>query len=462
MHLGIQGRLEREKDLVEVHDPARSVAQRRREHALVAERYELPGLHAEGDPRCNQRRDDCNPDARNSRADERGHDRERSDCEALARRCADPRGSATRTQWPAREAVMREAFYARATASSDRAPSTVCEIVSSPHHGGRDTMGGRGGAGRARRASGATRSSQRRSRRPRPGVARPERAPGRTPPHRSSPSRPPARRSTSTSGRRRGTVRDRRGHPAPRLRASSRRRRDPPPPSARERLRACVPSRRAWRPARARRAPAASDPATRTAASKLDSGGSPTAYRGSQSRMTTTPSWAVSSSSFTMSCPRRALVGQCTRRSDSPCSYSRTEWKSKPAARRRRTRRPSPAARPASEKRPSSAVRRGRTTTVAGSHSTARRDRDEAEEIAEDDSRIGELVRRHAAAARGHSAFRQAGRALASGMSTRRALPTISRTVIEPSGIRERRRTPSATRTASPSIAGKDRTSCTT
>ena len=31
-----------------------------------------------------------------------------------------------------------------------------------------------------------------------------------------------------------------------------------------------------------------------------------------------------------MSCPRRALVGQCTRRSDSPCSYARTEWKLEP------------------------------------------------------------------------------------------------------------------------------------
>ena len=34
------------------------------------------------------------------------------------------------------------------------------------------------------------------------------------------------------------------------------------------------------------------------------------------------PRRAASSSSFTISCPRRALVGQWTRRSDSPCSYS--------------------------------------------------------------------------------------------------------------------------------------------
>ena len=40
-----------QEDRVEVDDPARRVAQSRREHALVAERDELPGLRAERDPR---------------------------------------------------------------------------------------------------------------------------------------------------------------------------------------------------------------------------------------------------------------------------------------------------------------------------------------------------------------------------------------------------------------------------
>ena len=41
-----------------------------------------------------------------------------------------------------------------------------------------------------------------------------------------------------------------------------------------------------------------------------------------------TSSRGESSSSFTISWPRRAVDGQCTRRSDSPCWYSRTLWSS--------------------------------------------------------------------------------------------------------------------------------------
>ena len=45
----------------------------------------------------------------------------------------------------------------------------------------------------------------------------------------------------------------------------------------------------------------------------------------------------MSSSSFTISSPRFAVVRQCTLRSDSPCWYSRTLCRSKPAVRRSTT-----------------------------------------------------------------------------------------------------------------------------
>ena len=117
VHLRIRGRLEREEDLVEVDDPACRVAQSRREHALVAERCELPRLRAEGDPGCASAATTAAP-TRWLPADERGHDRERGDGEPFSRRGADPRGSATRLSWPVPEAVLRGASYARATASS--------------------------------------------------------------------------------------------------------------------------------------------------------------------------------------------------------------------------------------------------------------------------------------------------------------------------------------------------------
>ena len=66
--------------------------------------------------------------------------------------------------------------------------------------------------------------------------------------------------------------------------------------------------------------------------------------------MTAISSRGASSSSFTISWPRRAVVFQCTFRSDSPCSYSRTEWRSKPEGRRSSSRRPSCAWAPLSEK----------------------------------------------------------------------------------------------------------------
>ena len=58
----------------------------------------------------------------------------------------------------------------------------------------------------------------------------------------------------------------------------------------------------------------------------------------------------ASSSSLTISWPRRAVVAQCTLRSDSPRSYSRTECRSKPDGRRSSSRRPSWALAPLSEK----------------------------------------------------------------------------------------------------------------
>src|SRR5205085_633319 len=70
------------------------------------------------------------------------------------------------------------------------------------------------------------------------------------------------------------------------------------------------------------------EPAARTCTSKL----SPTAAPASASRRTATSSRGESSRSFTISCPRRAVVRQCTLRSDSPCSYSRTLCSSKALA----------------------------------------------------------------------------------------------------------------------------------
>jgi hypothetical protein len=82
------------------------------------------------------------------------------------------------------------------------------------------------------------------------------------------------------------------------------------------------------------------DAAARTCMSKLESGGSPADTPAAASRSTATSSRGSSSSSFTISRPRRAVVRQCTMRSDSPCSYSRTEWRSKPDGRRSSSRRP--------------------------------------------------------------------------------------------------------------------------
>ena len=73
------------------------------------------------------------------------------------------------------------------------------------------------------------------------------------------------------------------------------------------------------------------EPAARTCTSKL----SPTTALASASSRTAISSRGASSSSLTISCPRRAVEGQCTRRSDSPCSYSRTLCSSKPVWRRK-------------------------------------------------------------------------------------------------------------------------------
>ena len=214
------------------------------------------------------------------------------------------------------------------------------------------------------------------------------------------------------------------------------------------------PSTRGSPGARASRAPAGSTRPRAPRASKLESGGSPTAPAGRSRGATTTPSLALSSSSFTISCPRRALVGQCTRRSDSPCSYSRTEWKSKPADRRSRSRRPSPPARPASLNRPSSSTSRGHTTTRAGSHETAGESDDEAEQISEDDlaSRKSEHTRGIA------SEVELTPRRSSVDMQPARPLPESTDRRGQTSSNRAEtgtaRRTSSAIRTRSPSVAG--------
>ena len=170
--------------------------------------------------------------------------------------------------------------------------------------------------------------------------------------------------------------------------------------------------------------------------------------------MTTTPSCAVSSNSFTMSCPRRALVGQWTRRSDSPCSCSRTEWKSKPCRAPKEQPPPVSASPPGvaeetvelDEPRPHDDRR--------GIARDRRRHRDEAEQVAERDLRIGdpedasrqpvevEFAARHAACRAFSRQLRVPSR------------PSVARTVIEPSSSLDVRRTSTATRTRSPSVAG--------
>ena len=84
VHLRVLRRLEGQEDLVEVDDPARRVAQRRREDALVAERQELPRLRAEGNPGSAECREDDSPDAHRSTTHERGNDCEHRDGQALA------------------------------------------------------------------------------------------------------------------------------------------------------------------------------------------------------------------------------------------------------------------------------------------------------------------------------------------------------------------------------------------
>ena len=101
------------------------------------------------------------------------------------------------------------------------------------------------------------------------------------------------------------------------------------------------------------------EPAARTASSKVESGARRRRRSASASRNTAVSSRGESSSSLTISCPRLAVDGQWTRRSDSPCSYSRTLWRSKPVGRRMSRRRPSGVRAPASEKSRSSSTSRG-------------------------------------------------------------------------------------------------------
>ncbi len=115
------------------------------------------------------------------------------------------------------------------------------------------------------------------------------------------------------------------------------------------------------------------DPAARTAASNVESGGSPTTADASPSRSTAISSRGASSSSFTIKRPRRAVDGQWTRRRDSPSSWSRTLCSSKPAGRRRRRRRPSLRRVPVSEKRLRSSTSRGKTTSAWASRSRRER-----------------------------------------------------------------------------------------
>ena len=204
--------LEQEKHLVEVHDPAlprpvpaRARARRGAVRAPRAARRRQSTLRPAPRP-------GCSSDARDSRADERGHDRECGGCGSPRPAL---RGSSrlshanTRGQGGKK---CREGFYARATASSDRAPSTVADrLLASPAVGtpcaDRRRRPGSTRVGRdAKLASIQTTETRRRAlsagtgRRPRlvgtvTSVSSPLDA------HECSP---------------RGTARDRRGHPVPR------------------------------------------------------------------------------------------------------------------------------------------------------------------------------------------------------------------------------------------------------
>ena len=214
-------------------------------------------------------------------------------------------------------------------------------------------------------------------------------------------------------------------------------------------------SRRAWRRARARRAPAASDPATRTAASKLESGGSPTAWRGI----------AVEDDDDT-------VVGRVLELLHHELAAARARRPVHTAQRLALlvlAHRVEVEAGGATQEYPASvpggptgireeAVERGKTRSHderRGIAQHAGRNGDEAEEIADDDPRIGELVDAAWQRSQRDSALRQAAvvpphPARARAEPCRRSGERSS----SRAAVRDRRRTPSATRTASPSVAG--------
>ena len=116
---------------------------------------------------------------------------------------------------------------------------------------------------------------------------------------------------------------------------------------------------------RARAACARTRPAAAlTASSRLESPGGPAIVARSTSRRTATLSRGASSSSRTISRPRRADVAQWTARRGSPSTYSRTPCGSSPLGRRTGWRRPPSPRLPASLKRSPSSGTRGRTSTA--------------------------------------------------------------------------------------------------
>ena len=141
--------------------------------------------------------------------------------------------------------------------------------------------------------------------------------------------------------------------------------------------------------------------------------------------------------------------------------YSRTEWKSKPAGRRRSSRRPAPPIRPASLNSVCSSTSRGCTTIAAPAGSTAS-ETDSSPRWSPSSIRASEIAKRPRGSrprSRSPAARRPCPRSRHSYVPSRASEP---RATIEPTGMREARWTSILSRTRSPSVAGAGSAAWTT
>ena len=376
VHFRIPQGNERQEDLVEVDHAGADVAQRRREDALVTERQELPRLRAERDPRRPERRRDeasrrnrrelsnagTSPRAATTSASRIARGSSRLSQAAVTASAATTEATSVLTMRGDSDPACRE-HAARSSPMRTTAVGTPCAARRSTPgsvRAGRaaklaestqttETLRRPATASNAVKAAGSSVAVTTASSPPVPGMpasarARPQGASGRAAARARPPRRaPPLRRAHLD---RHATSTGRHQH------------RSPAANGVRLQDRPRDPHRRVEA-----RAGSCAHVAGRIAVEEHHH-----------------PAVDVSSSSLTISWPRRALVGQCTRRSDCPCSYcgpsgSRNRRRAARAAcvrRRRRYRRRRRAHRElqASVGRPASCARRPR----AG-------DRREAEEI---------------------------------------------------------------------------------